>query len=66
MTGGLLCENFVENKRDKSSLTVSTLRLWLALHSVTGWKETGALRTDAVCFGWSRIAVGVGERKEPR
>lgn len=66
MTGGLLCENFVENKRDKSSLTVSTLRLWLALHSVTGWKETGALRTGAVRFRWSRTAGGVGQSKEPR
>lgn len=35
----------MEKKRDKSSLTVSTLWLWLALHSVTGWKETGSPRT---------------------
>lgn len=56
----------MENKRDKSSLTVSTLRLWLALHSVTGWKETGALRTGAVRFRWSRTAGGVGQSKEPR
>lgn len=40
----------MENKRDKSSLTVSTLRLWLALHSVTGWKETGSPRTIVFLF----------------
>jgi len=54
-----LCENFVEKKRDKSSLTVSTLRLWLALCSVTGWKETRSPRTVVAGFRKAWAALGV-------
>lgn len=58
----------MEKKRDKSSLTVSTLWLLLALHSVSGWKETGSPRTVVFRFwidmdhvrtwwkGWAQVA----------
>lgn len=66
MTGGFSCENSVENKRDKSSLAVRALRLWLALHSVMGWKEAGSLRPAGVPFRWPCTAAGAAGNCEPR
>lgn len=65
MTGGLSYENFVENKRDKSSLAVRALRLWLALHSVMRWKEAGSLQPTGVPFRRPCTAAGAAGNCEP-